>query len=51
MGKRLEGESDAYEQARAALREAEIELKEQREHVAALRRALPAGTPIHLRHA
>ena len=38
--------SDDYRQKRAALRVAEIALKEQRETVAALRRVLPTDTPV-----
>jgi predicted dithiol-disulfide oxidoreductase (DUF899 family) len=37
------GESNAYRQARAELLAAEIALKDQTEHVAAMRRALPLG--------
>jgi predicted dithiol-disulfide oxidoreductase (DUF899 family) len=39
-------ESDAYLASREKLREAEIELMRQREHVAELRRQLPAGTAV-----
>ncbi len=46
MGKRLANESDDYTAARAELLEAEIALRDQRERVAELRRALPEGTPI-----
>jgi predicted dithiol-disulfide oxidoreductase (DUF899 family) len=40
---RLQGESDEYLDAREQLRRAEIDLTEQRERVAAMRRALPTG--------
>lgn len=41
---RLDSESDSYRRKRDELRRAEIALVEQREHVAALRRALPLDT-------
>ena len=40
---RLSNESEEYKKARAELETAEVELMEQRERVAAMRRALPAG--------
>jgi predicted dithiol-disulfide oxidoreductase (DUF899 family) len=43
--KRFPGEDAAYRQARDALLLAEMELRRQDEHVAALRRALPPGGP------
>ncbi len=43
---RLGGESDAYRQARDALLDAEIALRDQRERVAELRRALPLDSKI-----
>jgi len=43
---RLENESDEYLTRREELRGAEVELMQQREHVAALRRALPRGAPL-----
>jgi predicted dithiol-disulfide oxidoreductase (DUF899 family) len=43
---RLAGESADYAAAREHLRRAEIELTDQRERVAALRRALPAGPVV-----
>ena len=43
---RLNGESEAYRQARDALLEAEIALRDQREAVAAQRRKLPRDTAI-----
>ena len=42
----LPNESSEYLAKREALRKAEIELMQQRERVAALRRALPAGPPV-----
>jgi predicted dithiol-disulfide oxidoreductase (DUF899 family) len=39
-------ESAAYAERREQLRRAEMELMRQREHVAALRRQLPSGTPV-----
>ena len=39
-------ESDDYSRRREELRQAEVELIEQRERVAALRRALPEGTVV-----
>lgn len=42
----LESATDAYRETREKLRQAEIALKDQRETVAALRRALPAETTI-----
>lgn len=41
-----QNESDAYKQARLDLKQAEIELRDQRERVAEMRRALPIETPI-----
>jgi predicted dithiol-disulfide oxidoreductase (DUF899 family) len=46
MEKRLPNESDAYTTARAELHEAEMALREEREKVAALRRALPEGARL-----
>ena len=43
---RMHGESEAYRQARDALLEAEIALRDQREAVAAQRRKLPRDTAI-----
>ena len=43
---RMNGESEAYRQARDALLEAEIALRDQREAVAAQRRKLPRDTAI-----
>ncbi len=43
---RMNGESEAYRQARDALLEAEIALRDQREAVAAQRRQLPRDTAI-----
>ena len=43
----LTNESPEYLAKREELREAEIELRRQRERVAELRRALPPGAPIH----
>jgi predicted dithiol-disulfide oxidoreductase (DUF899 family) len=43
---RLAGESAEYLAAREQLRQAEIELTDQRERVAAQRRALPMGPPV-----
>lgn len=42
----LPGETDAYRAQRAALNEAELALRDQRERVAELRRALPADTVV-----
>lgn len=44
---RLQGETAEYRAARAELQAAEIALRDQREKVAAMRRALPRDTPIH----
>jgi len=43
---RMNGESEAYRQARDSLLEAEIALRDQRERVAALRRKLPLDTKV-----
>ena len=42
----LDGASDGYRAAREELRRAEIELKDRREKVAALRRRLPRDAPV-----
>ncbi len=42
----LNNESDAYRKARLELKEAEVALRDHRERVAELRRALPIETPI-----
>ena len=42
----LSGETDAYRAQREALNKAELALRDQREHVAALRRALPSDTVV-----
>jgi predicted dithiol-disulfide oxidoreductase (DUF899 family) len=44
--KRFPGESDEYRAARNALLQAEIDLRQQIEHVAALRRQLPEGGQV-----
>jgi predicted dithiol-disulfide oxidoreductase (DUF899 family) len=46
MSQRLSDESVAYAKSRAELLQAEIALKEQREHVAELRRSLPPGPEV-----
>ena len=43
---RFNGENDAYRAARDALLQAEIDLKNQREKVAEMRRSLPGGDAV-----
>jgi len=42
----LENESEKYREARRKLHQAELELRDQRERLAALRRELPLDTPV-----
>ncbi len=44
---KLSNESEPYQKARAALLEAEMALRDQREHVAELRRGLPLDTKVN----